>query len=139
MTPAVVSACCRLCMSCFHWHTSVSLLRMMPKPLAKHVSGVSSLRAGCRRNIGYPETSVGAVQLMCLSSFCSCRQLLTHASLPVCCSLSSWLWRHHWAGQPWDGLCQLHGAPAADAAAADVQPRDAFSDHGESLGAEHDV
>lgn len=66
-------------------------------------------------------------------------QLLTPASLHVCCSLSSWLWWHHWAGQPWDGLCQLHGAPAADAAAADVQPRDAFSDHGEPLGAEHDV
>lgn len=37
------------------------------------------------------------------------------------------------------GLGQLHGAAAADAAAAHVQPRNAFSDHGESAGAEHDV
>lgn len=51
----------------------------------------------------------------------------------------SWLWRHPGPGQPGPGLCQLHGAPAADAETAHVQSRDAVTDHGEPPGPRYDV
>lgn len=44
--------------------------------------------------------------------------------------------RSGWTGH---GFSQLHGAAAADAAAAHVQPGLTLSDHGEPAGAEHDV
>lgn len=60
-------------------------------------------------------------------------------ALCVCPCVFRWLRWPVQSGQPGHGFGQLHGASAADAAAAHVQPWDALADHGEPSGSEHDV